>query len=282
MRTPLLWHRTAHGGSTKEIEVQRRTRLSQLPQRAEDDFDELDSVEDDDDDDGEAAGQASPAAASCDAFEDEGSAPSPSRDAQDAPASASFRGGKVSFSAKLSPAASFNSGPGRAAAQEGDGDGDAEPADEGESAELLTPPVQQKCVLQFSTAVYYCEESEGAFQVDVVRIGPATHTVYVHYTTENGSALTGQNYVETSGTLVFAPGVVMRTATVPVRASEMWSPTLEFSMQLTLHPDSEEHAYLTSTHLHRCRCWIIHSGPFPRCARPGSSSCCRCGCLRRR
>ena len=45
-----------------------------------------------------------------------------------------------------------------------------------------------QCVMQFSTAVFYCEESEGAFNIDVVRIGSANHRVYVEYTTENGSA----------------------------------------------------------------------------------------------
>jgi hypothetical protein len=45
---------------------------------------------------------------------------------------------------------------------------------------------------------------------------PAVQTVTVTYSTANGSATAGSDYVATSGTLTFAPGVVSRTASVPV------------------------------------------------------------------
>ena len=59
----------------------------------------------------------------------------------------------------------------------------------------------------------------------------------------------------------------MTTVFVPVMPSEIWSATLDFSMQLGLDDSAARGPVrLTSTHLHRCRCWIIHSGPFPSSA----------------
>ena len=129
-----------------------------------------------------------------------------------------------------------------------------------------------KCVIQFSTAVFFCEESEGAFSIDIVRIGPASQEVSVQYSTEDGSARAGINFEEATGTVRFAPGEIMRTVTVPVRPSPIWSPTLDFSMKLDLPEGSLHAARLTTTHLHRSRCWIIHSGPFPSTAANDSSS----------
>jgi hypothetical protein len=131
---------------------------------------------------------------------------------------------------------------------------------------------QEKCVIQFSTAVFYCEESEGNFFVDVIRIGPSDTRVSVQYFTENGAAVSGINYVETRGVLTFEPGEIINTIVVPVKPSTIWNPTLDFSIELKLHAAETHWARLTSTHLNRCRCWILHAGTFPSSVVTSSSS----------
>ncbi|MBI3414274.1 MAG: hypothetical protein HY043_02965 [Verrucomicrobia bacterium] len=69
----------------------------------------------------------------------------------------------------------------------------------------------------FVTAKYFIHEDEGALRVTVRRgndlaLGPFT----VDYATVDGTALAGQDYVATSGTLVFAAGEMSRSFEVPV------------------------------------------------------------------
>ena len=104
--------------------------------------------------------------------------------------------------------------------------------------------VEEACVIQFATAVFYCDESEGHFNVDIVRIGPAHLPVRVYYMAENGSAIAGVNFEDTVGEVVFEPGVIMKTVAVNVLPSHIWNPTLDLSMKIWLDPDVE-HARLT-------------------------------------
>lgn len=71
--------------------------------------------------------------------------------------------------------------------------------------------------VEFVTAKYYIHEDEGALRVTVRRgndlaLGPFT----VDYATVDGTALAGQDYVATNGTLAFAAGELSRTFEVTV------------------------------------------------------------------
>ena len=78
--------------------------------------------------------------------------------------------------------------------------------------------------------------------------------------TEPGSALPGVNYAPKDKVLVLPAGAIMATIDVGVLPADVWSSSLEFSMRLC---EPSDHARITTTHLHRVRCWIIHTGPFP-------------------
>lgn len=71
--------------------------------------------------------------------------------------------------------------------------------------------------VEFVTAKYYIHEDEGALRVTVRRgndlaLGPFT----VDYATVDGTALAGQDYVATNGTLAFAAGELSGSFEVPI------------------------------------------------------------------
>ena len=69
---------------------------------------------------------------------------------------------------------------------------------------------------QFSAANYYVSETGGYATITVNRVGGSAETLSVNYATLPGLATAGYNYVTTNGTLVFGPGVVSRSFTVPI------------------------------------------------------------------
>ena len=60
-------------------------------------------------------------------------------------------------------------------------------------------------MVQFSTDVFYCAESDGVIEVDIVRIGDASNLVSAEYVTESGAAVNGVHFVGSSGSVVFTP-----------------------------------------------------------------------------
>ena len=62
---------------------------------------------------------------------------------------------------------------------------------------------------------------------------PSTQPVTVAYTTANGSAVAGDDYLSRSGTLTFAPGVTSQTVTVPVVGDRTAEPTETFRLVLS-------------------------------------------------
>lgn len=63
--------------------------------------------------------------------------------------------------------------------------------------------------------------------------GPQTDTISVDYTTQNNSAVAGQDYVATNGTVSFAPGETMHTITVIVTADAGPEGDEDFSIALS-------------------------------------------------
>lgn len=70
--------------------------------------------------------------------------------------------------------------------------------------------------LAFSDARYYVNEMAGSFVVTVTRTAGSGDTVKVRCFTLPGSAVEGRNFTGLTNTLVFAPGVLTRTFTIPL------------------------------------------------------------------
>lgn len=76
--------------------------------------------------------------------------------------------------------------------------------------------LDDEVVIQFSRTLYTNSEAAPAVTFVVTRTGPATEEVSIDYGTSDGTAVAGDDYTETSGTLVFGAGVTNRTFTVPL------------------------------------------------------------------
>ena len=68
----------------------------------------------------------------------------------------------------------------------------------------------------FSAAAYTVSESSGAATITVLRAGVTNVAVSASFTTTNGTALAGVDYVATNAVLTFASGVNTQTFTVPL------------------------------------------------------------------
>ncbi len=72
-----------------------------------------------------------------------------------------------------------------------------------------------------------------AFTFTVTLSSPSTETVTVGYGTADGTALQSSDYISTSGTLTFAPGVTSQTITVAVNGDITVEPNETFTVNLT-------------------------------------------------
>jgi len=109
--------------------------------------------------------------------------------------------------------------------------------------------------LQFDSSPYTVSEADGAAIVSVVRQGPTSRAVTVQYTTSDGTAIAGQDYTATNGTVTFGPGEITKTISVPVRNDGVAEGTEFFKMVLsnptgtgaTLGNPIEAYVYVTDT-----------------------------------
>lgn len=69
---------------------------------------------------------------------------------------------------------------------------------------------------KFAKSEYDITEGNGKTEVIVQRTSGASGTVSVNYSTTPGSAISGQDYTTTTGTLTFLPGETSKVITVPV------------------------------------------------------------------
>lgn len=89
---------------------------------------------------------------------------------------------------------------------------------------------------QFSAANYYVSETGGYATVTVNRVGGSAETLGVNYATSDGTAVsTGPlpNFVATNGTLVFGPGEVSRSFTVPILNDGVVNTPITFGVTLS-------------------------------------------------
>ena len=73
------------------------------------------------------------------------------------------------------------------------------------------------CELSFDTSAYSASEDVGSEAIlNVVRTGATNGTVSVRYTTVDGTAKAGRDYIAVQGTNVFGPGVTNQTIRIPI------------------------------------------------------------------
>ena len=86
--------------------------------------------------------------------------------------------------------------------------------------------------LSFSQADYYFFKNAGLATITVNRTGFTNDTVSVDYMATNGSALAGQNFYPTNGTLIFTNGVTAQTFNVQLIANTLVQPNLYALLEL--------------------------------------------------
>ncbi len=89
--------------------------------------------------------------------------------------------------------------------------------------------------VQFDSAGIVVNELSGMATVTVQRLGDTSNALTVDYTTSDGTARAGLNYVATSGTLSFAPLEVTKMISIPILDDHAFSSDLSFRMTLS-HP----------------------------------------------
>jgi hypothetical protein len=72
-------------------------------------------------------------------------------------------------------------------------------------------------VVQFNAANYVTNENSGLALITVLRSGDTAGTATVEYSTMAGTATEGEDYTNSSGMLIFGPGVASQTFQVPLR-----------------------------------------------------------------
>jgi uncharacterized delta-60 repeat protein len=97
---------------------------------------------------------------------------------------------------------------------------------------LLSEP--QPGVIRFAQQQIRSEEGEAAgVELTLERVAGLTGTVSVHYATEDGTAVAGNDYVSTSGELEFPEGVDSMTIIVPLLDDGEYEHTEAFGLHLT-------------------------------------------------
>src|SRR5207302_1979190 len=89
-------------------------------------------------------------------------------------------------------------------------------------AQLLSPSnavvtiIDNDAGFRFTSPTYSVSEGGIAATIGVQRIGITTNTVSVNFSTGDGTATAGLDYIATNGTLLFTNGETLHTFTVPI------------------------------------------------------------------
>ena len=86
--------------------------------------------------------------------------------------------------------------------------------------------------LQLELASYSVNEDAGAITIRVLRRDDGDFPVSVDYATTNLTAVAGQDYLDTAGTLTFAPGEVLKPVTVTLLNDAVREPSKTFRITL--------------------------------------------------
>merc|ERR1740123_279447 len=119
---------------------------------------------------------------------------------------------------------------------------------------------QELPIVQFSTAMYFVQETEGKITLDVMRIGDLSKTSLVPFTTKDVTAKAGDQYVHTERVLTFEPGSNEASIDVPIKDSPHWNTTAEFLVELEPAPDGSAQL---GKYLYKARVKVIDMDTFP-------------------
>lgn len=121
--------------------------------------------------------------------------------------------------------------------------------------EILEPPAS---VIQFSSAVYFCEESEKHMTFEIVRLGRHEGEAWCEWQTEDSSAKAGVKYEASGGIMTFAPGEATKEITIRLLDDDAWDATVEFGIVITRVGGAQLGKYL-----YRTRVKVIDDDVFP-------------------
>jgi hypothetical protein len=93
--------------------------------------------------------------------------------------------------------------------------------------------------LQFSTSTIAAIEDVGTLPVTVLRTGGSAGTLTVNFATANGTAIAGQDYTSTSGTLTFGAGETSKTIQIPITDDSTTESDETFTISLSDTPSLE-------------------------------------------
>jgi solute carrier family 8 (sodium/calcium exchanger) len=89
-----------------------------------------------------------------------------------------------------------------------------------------------KTLVEFTTPEYAVPEAQPHVELSVTRYGNVTTNIVVYYTTKDGTAQSGEDFVHTRGKLEFKPGVTELKIKVPLIDDTEFEPDEDFFVQL--------------------------------------------------
>lgn len=113
-------------------------------------------------------------------------------------------------------------------------------------------------IVQFNSFIYYADELDGLFKVEIIRLGTMIGRVAVKYSTSDLSAVASEQYEASSGVVIFEDGEYRQSVAIPIRDDGVWSSCKEFRVKL----ESPENCLL-GLYLHHCRVKILNAEMFP-------------------
>lgn len=114
-------------------------------------------------------------------------------------------------------------------------------------------------VVQFDSAIYYCEEKEGEIVIDVVRFGSLDSSCSVTFSTQDlGQGNRDPLFEAVTTRLDFKHGELSKEVRVPIVRSPEWRPICEFKLRLSDPVNCELTRYLCSA-----RVKVIDNDHFP-------------------
>jgi len=134
----------------------------------------------------------------------------------------------------------------------------SKPTQDEDEQDVTLPDHGGTDILQFSAPMCFADEMEGSLKVDIIRLGTMKGTIAAKFATEDGTALSGEQYGSVSGQVVFEEGEHTKTIDIPIIPDGDWSPTSEFQINLT----QEQNCHL-GLYLYQCRVKILNADKFP-------------------
>lgn len=101
------------------------------------------------------------------------------------------------------------------------------------STAVITITDDDRPFVQFANASLALDENNGPAIVEVTLSKPASATVTVDYTTSDGTAIAGDDYIFDAGTLIFAPNQISQSIVISVTNDNISEPDENFSVILS-------------------------------------------------